>query len=110
MAAFDLPGQNAVTMSEVTGEIRRAERAAGRLNPVGPRPVLHVAARRTGWKYDWALLDHAVSPHRTITHGRAWTRAGGQRLAYRAHKADLAARAIEASGLRDRRQDGLGCE
>ena len=100
---FDMPGRSTRRLADVTGEIRRR---AGHLSPDGPVPFLHVAAKRTGWKYDWALLDRAVSPHRVVTHGRAWTRAAGQRAAYRAHVADATKRATEASGMRNRTVHG----
>jgi hypothetical protein len=96
---FDMPGRSTRRLADVTGEIARR---TGRLTPGGPVPYLHVAVRRTGWKFDWALLDHAVSPHRVITHGRAWTRWGAWRQVHRAHVADATERALGRAGARDR--------
>lgn len=91
-----------------------AAAAAARFDPVGPRHVKHVSSRRAGWRFDWSLLDHAVSPHRQIAHGQAWTNGGAWRAAQRALEAELdrlsaVQRAHVEALVEDAARDG-GCE
>lgn len=104
----DIPGRRPVTLADITGEVSRS---TGRIERHGPRHERHVARRRSGLKFDWLLSDHAVSPHRAIASGRAWTRRGAWRQLNRAYHRELDRIAAERAGLRDRLAHAEdGCE
>ncbi|MEV6633921.1 hypothetical protein AB0M54_24535 [Actinoplanes sp. NPDC051470] len=87
--------------------VDQAIEAAGWVNRNGPDYHRAVHPRRIGGRFHWDIADHSISPHLPAAKGRAWTRRGAWRQLERAYQALLRGDKTEATGLRDRRGDGL---
>ncbi len=88
MNLADPGGRSLLWMSHLTGgtPLFTPRPAIDPPKRTGPYLVQQVGARRSGLKYRWAVVDFAVTPHRVVVSGTAWTYRRADRAAETAHE------------------------